>query len=413
MQHPQHTFPIARIRKDFPILAQEIHGKQLVYLDSAASAQQPRHVLKAMQLYAEQHHANVHRGVHTLSQRATELFESARVTCQHFLGAQRAEEIVFTHGTTEAINLIAQGWAAPRLGPEDEIAVTALEHHANFIPWQHVALRTGATLRVLPFDAERGSLCWEALDGWINEKTALVAVAHASNVLGSVLPIEDIIQKAHSVGAVVVVDGAQTVPHMPIDVAALGCDFFVCSGHKMYGPTGIGLLYGSFERLDEMEPLMLGGGMIEHVSIEHSTFQPPPARFEAGTPPIADALGLQAAIRYIEEIGRDEIAAYEHQLSSYMWERMQTIEGIQLWGTMQPRVGVVSFSVSGVHPYDIGQLLDIEGVAIRTGHHCAQPLMASLGVSGTARASVGMYSTFSEIDTFVDALEWAIQTLKM
>jgi cysteine desulfurase/selenocysteine lyase len=404
---PTIDFPVSRIREDFPIFSRQIHGRPLVYLDNAATRQIPRQVADAMTKYVYEQHANVHRGVHSLSQHATDLFESARDTLRDWLGASRREEIVWTHGTTEATNLIAFGWARHQLQPGDEIIVSGLEHHANFLPWQQVARETGATFRVLPVCPD-GTLDMDAWQDMLSERTRLVAVAHASNALGTLNPVKEMADMARRVGAVTVVDGAQTIPHMPIDVQDLGCDFFVFSGHKMCGPTGVGACYGKWERLLEMEPLLVGGGIVDEVSLTAASWLPPPHRLEAGTPPLASVMGLQAACVYLNEVGMDAIATYESQLTAYMQARLANAEGVRLIGpTTTPRVGVFSFAVDALHPYDLGQALDLEGIAIRTGNHCAQPLMQFLNEPGTARASIAFTNTFDEIDAVLDGIPMA------
>ncbi|TNE50796.1 MAG: SufS family cysteine desulfurase [Deltaproteobacteria bacterium] len=398
-----------RLRSDFPLLERKIEGKPLVYLDSGASALRPKVVVDAMVNYEYHHHANVHRGVHTLSQEATEAYEQSRLLLQRWLGAEHPEEIIFTSGTTEAINLIAVGWAAPRLQPGDEIVVSVMEHHSNFLPWQRVAQQTGALLKIIPLCAETETLDVSALDTLLTKKTRLVSLAHVSNVLGSVQPLADVIQRAHDVGAVVVVDGAQWVPHNPACVAELGCDFYAVSAHKMYGPTGVGALYGKLERLEEIEPFLVGGGMVEEVSETGATWAALPARLEAGTPPIAAAVGWGTAVQYLERLEQEpgRLLAHSKDLITYAVAQLQNIPGLRVYAAEAERVGVVSFNLQDVHPYDLGQLLDMEGVAIRTGHHCAQVLMKSLRVPGTARASFGVYNTREDVDAFVEAIDVA------
>jgi len=395
---------VASVRAAFPILEREVLGRRLVYLDSAASAQRPRQVVEAMVRYTYELNANVHRGVHWLSQEATLAYDGVREQAARFLNARLPEEVVFAHGTTAAINLIATSYGGSTLRPGDEIVVTEMEHHSNFVPWQQLAARTGATFRVAPVDDD-GSLPLDRLASLLNPRTRIVAVAHASNVLGTILPIAEIARMAHDVGAVLVVDGAQGAPHLPVDVQALGCDFYVLSGHKMYGPTGIGLLWGRHDLLTRMPPAETGGGMVARVTAERTTFAPPPARFEAGTPPITEVIGLGAAITFLTDLGFDAVRAHEDDLQAYATERLQSVPGLRIIGTAPHKVSVVSFVMDAAHPHDIGTVVDSYGVAIRAGHHCAQPLMDRFGVSATARASFGVYNTRDEVDILVAALD--------
>jgi cysteine desulfurase/selenocysteine lyase len=397
------SLDVGRVRAEFPILGRRVHGRPLVYLDSAASAQMPRSAIAAMARHQETGHANVHRGVHTLSAEATLAYDAVRERARAFLGAASAEEIVFAHGTTSALNLVARSWGDANVRPGDEIVVTALEHHSNFVPWQALAARTGAAFKVAPILPD-GSLDLAALRRLLTPRTRVVAVAHASNVLGSLLPVAEIAALARKAGAVVVVDGAQSAPHLPIDVVALGCDFFVCSGHKLYGPTGVGLLYGRRELLAAMPPYEFGGGMIERVTAERTTYAPPPARFEAGTPPIAPVVGLGAAIEWIGALDRPAVLRHERDLVDHALEGMASVPGVRVLGNPAERIGVLSFVMDGVHPHDIGTVLDAEGVAVRAGHHCAQPLMQVLGVPATVRASFGAYNTRDEVDALVVGL---------
>ncbi len=396
-------FDVARYRADFPILAERIHGKPLVYLDNGASSQRPTAVLDAERRYAEHMHANVHRGVHTLSQRATDAFEGARERVRVFLNARSSREIIFTRGTTEAINLVAQSYARPKLAPGDEILITWLEHHANIVPWQMVAAATGAKLVVAPIN-RRGELELEAFARLLGERTRLVATAHVSNALGTVLPVKEIVALAHARNIPVLLDGAQAVPHTAVDVRALDCDFYAFSAHKMYGPTGIGVLYGRESLLEAMPPWQGGGDMILSVSFTGTTYNELPHKFEAGTPHMGGAVGLAAAIDYIDGIGLERIAAYEHGLLEYATERLGTIEGLELVGTARDKASLVSFTLKGVHPHDLGTILDQSGIAIRTGHHCAMPVMEYFGVPATARASFAFYNTRAEIDVLVEAV---------
>jgi cysteine desulfurase/selenocysteine lyase len=393
----------ARVRADFPILAQSIHGKPLVYLDSAASAQRPRAVLEAVEHYETRLHSNVHRGVHTLSQRATEAYEGARETVRRFINARSTREIVFVRGTTEAINLVAQSWGRENLHAGDEVLITRLEHHANIVPWQLACQASGARLVAAPITG-RGEVDLDALAGCLSTRTRLVAVAHVSNALGSVLPVAEITRLAHARGIPVLLDGAQAIAHAAVDVQALGCDFYAFSGHKVYGPTGIGVLYGREELLAAMPPWQGGGDMILSVSIEQSTWNELPWKFEAGTPNISGAIGLGAALQYVESLGREAIAAHEHALASQATERLLAIPGLTLIGTARDKAAVVSFVLDGVHPHDIGTILDSEGVAIRSGHHCAMPVMEFFGLAATARASFACYNTLADVDALCAAL---------
>ena len=394
---------VARIRQDFPILSRQVRGKPLVYLDNGASAQRPRAVIEAERDYAEHHHSNVHRGVHTLSQEATDLFEGAREKVRRFLNASSMREIVFVRGTTEAINLVAQSWGGANLRAGDEVVITWLEHHANIVPWQMACERAGATLRVVPID-RRGVVDFDAYLSMLGPKTRMVAVAHVSNALGTVLPVQDIVAAARERGIATLVDGAQAVPLQRVDVRALGCDFYAFSGHKLYGPTGIGVLYGREALLQEMPPWQGGGDMILTVSFDRTTYNTLPYRFEAGTPHISGAIGLGAAIDYVEGIGLERIAAWEHELLDYATDRLSSVPGLQLIGTAPGKASLVSFVLDGVHPHDLGTILDAEGVAIRTGHHCAMPVMDFFDVPATARASFAVYNTRAEIDALVAAL---------
>lgn len=396
------TFEIETVRGEFPILAQEIHGHRLVYLDSAASAQRPQSVLDAVARYETTDHANVHRSVHTLGARATHAFEHARGVARRFLGAGDGE-VVFTKGCTEALNLVAHGLAQVWLREGDEIVLTELEHHSNIVPWQLAAERSGASLRVVPIDAN-GDLDLEAFESVVGERTRVLAVGHVSNALGTVNPVAQLAARAREVGAVVVVDGAQAAPHRRVDVAGLDADFYTISGHKMYGPTGIGALYGKREWLEKLPPYQGGGDMIHSVSFEKTTYAKPPARFEAGTPNISGAVGLAAAMEFLEALGFEAIRAHEDALIRYALERLKGAPGVTVVGTPKERSGVVSFLMEGVHPHDVGTVLDTEGVAVRAGHHCAQPLMERLGVAATVRASFGVYNGLDDVDRLVDAL---------
>jgi cysteine desulfurase / selenocysteine lyase len=396
---------IQGIRKQFPILDQEVNGNPLVYLDSAATSQKPAQVIEAVSNYYRQINSNVHRGVHTLGTRATDAYEGAREKVRKFIGASSIEEIIFTRGTTTAINLVASSYGRANVHEGDEIIITYMEHHSNLIPWQQVAKSTGATLKYFPLQ-EDGTLSLDDVRATITPNTKIVAVTMVSNVLGTMNPIKEIAQIAHENGAVLVVDGAQAAPHMSIDVQELDCDFLAFSGHKMCAPTGIGALYGKKHLLENMEPIEFGGEMIDFVELYDSTWKELPWKFEGGTPIIAGAIGLGAAIDFLEEIGLDNILEHEHKLAAHAIERMSTIEGLTIYGPKEAskRAGVVTFNLSDVHPHDVATVLDAEGIAVRAGHHCAQPLMRWLNVSATARASFYLYNTEEDIDKLVDGL---------
>jgi cysteine desulfurase / selenocysteine lyase len=397
------AFDVEAIRADFPILHQDIHGKPLVYLDNAASSQHPQVVIDSMSRYYERDHANVHRGVHTLSQRATDAFEAARENVRRFINAKSSKEVIFVRGTTEAVNLVAASFARPGIKPGDEILISWLEHHANIVPWQLLAGQTGAVLKVIPITSA-GEVDFAAFEQLIGPRTRLLALAHVSNALGTVVPVEKFIGVARKHGVPVLLDGAQAIPHSKIDVQALGCDFYCFSGHKLCGPTGIGVLYGREALLEAMPPWQGGGDMILSVSFKGTTYNQLPWKFEAGTPDIAGVIGLGTAVQYLEGVGMDRIAAYEHTLLEYATERLTTIPGLRIIGTAPRKAAVVSFALEGIHPHDIGTILDVEGVAIRTGHHCAMPVMEFYGVPATARASFAFYNTRAEVDKLVDAL---------
>jgi cysteine desulfurase/selenocysteine lyase len=400
------SFDVERIRVDFPILHQQVHGKPLVYLDNAASAQKPRAVIDALKHYYENDHANVHRGVHALSERATELYEQARITVQRFIGVPCLRELIFTRGTTEAINLVAQTFGRANVHAGDEIILTGLEHHSNIVPWQVLCWEKHANLRVAPVN-DAGEIRLDELEKLINPATRIIAMAHVSNALGTINPIKKVIELAHKHGVFVLIDGAQAAPHLRIDVQELDCDFYAFSGHKVYGPTGIGALYGKPQHLELMPPYQTGGDMISYVSFEKTTWNELPYKFEAGTPNIAGAIGLAAAVDYVEEIGRDAIAEHEHKLLAYATERVSAIPGVRIIGTAKEKASVLSFIVDDppLSALDVGTQLDLEGVAVRTGHHCCQPLMERFGIAGTARASFAMYNTLDEVDVFADTLE--------
>jgi cysteine desulfurase/selenocysteine lyase len=403
----ERPYDVQRVRRDFPILARSVNGKPLVYLDSAASSQRPLQVIQAVDRYETNSHANVHRGVHALSQEATEAFEGARDRVRRFINARSTREIIFVRGTTEAINLVAQSYARPRFGHRadnrDEILITALEHHANIVPWQIVAEQTGCTLKVAPID-RRGELQFDKFAELLSPRTKLVAVAHISNALGTILPVKRIIDAAHAQGAVVLIDGAQAVPHARVDVRALDADFYAFSSHKLYGPTGMGVLYGREALLEAMPPWQGGGDMIKSVTFERTTYNDLPWKFEAGTPNMSGAVGLAAAMDYVEELGLEAIAAHEQQLLTLATAELLRIPGIEIVGTAAHKAAVVSFTMEGVHPHDIGTVLDSEGVAVRTGHHCAMPVMDFFQIPATARASFACYNTEEEVGKLVAAL---------
>lgn len=398
------SFDVEAIRRDFPILDQRINGKPLVYLDNAASSQRPRQVIEAISHYYEHDHANVHRGVHALSQRATDAYEGARDVIRGFINARDTKEIVFVRGTTEAVNLVAQSFVRPRVKAGDEILISGLEHHANIVPWQMVCEQTGASLKVIPI-TQSGEVDFAAFEKLIGPQTKLLALAHVSNALGTIVPVEKFIAVARQHGVPVLLDGAQAIPHGNVDVRALDCDFYCFSSHKMLGPTGFGVLYGRQSLLEAMPPWQGGGDMILSVTFEKTTYNQLPWKFEAGTPHISGAIGLAAAIRYLQDIGMERIAQYEQSLLEYATERLERIDGVRIVGTAPHKAAVASFVLEGIHPHDIGTILDTEGVAIRTGHHCAMPVMDFFRIPATARASMAFYNTFEEIDRLAAALE--------
>ncbi|MCX7018955.1 MAG: cysteine desulfurase [bacterium] len=405
---PVRSFDVEAIRRDFPILASTVNGKPLVYLDNAATSQKPRPVIETIMRYYAAENANIHRGVHWLSELATAKHEAARVKVQHFINAAAAREIIFVRGATEAINLVAQSWGRANLRPGDEILVTGMEHHSNIVPWQIVCEATGAILRAAPF-SDRGQLLLGEFDRMLTGKTRLVAVTHVSNALGTINPVHRIVQAAHDRGALALIDGCQAIPHMPVDVRELDCDFYVFSGHKVFGPTGIGALYGKEKLLDAMPPYQGGGDMIKSVSFEKTTYNDLPYKFEAGTPHIAGAIGLGAALDYIQDIGMRRINEYENQLLTRATNAISEIPGVRIIGTPPCKASLISFVIDGIHPHDIGTILDQEGIAIRTGHHCAQPVMERLGVPATARASFAFYNTHQEADALVRAIRKVIE----
>ncbi len=394
---------VERLRQDFPILGERVRGRPLVYLDNAATSQKPRAVIGAVSRFYAAENANIHRGVHTLSERATVAYEGVRERVARFLNAASPREIVFTRGTTEAINLIAHSWGATSLRPGDEILVTAMDHHSNLVPWQLLAGRTGAVVRAVPI-TNTGELDLDAFERLLTERTRLFAVTHVSNALGTVNPVRELVARAAARGVVTLIDGAQSVPHLAVDVRALGCDFFAFSGHKIYGPTGVGVLYGREALLERMPPWQGGGDMIETVTLEGSTYAPPPARFEAGTPMIAQVIGLGAALEYLEGLGLAATGAWEEELLARATEQVGALDGVRLIGTAREKSSVLSFVMDGVHPHDIGAVLDDEGVAVRAGHHCAQPVMRRFGVPATVRASFAFYNTHQEVAALVRGL---------
>lgn len=404
MTKPALADRVQEIRKDFPILDQEVYGKPLVYLDNAATSQKPRCVIDAVSRFYETDNANVHRGVHALSMRATEDYEGAREKVRGFINANSTKEIIFLRGATEGINLVARTFGRDMLGKGDEVLITELEHHANIVPWKMLCDEVGAELKVIPIK-EDGSLKIEEYDHLISSRTKIVCVAHVSNALGTINPIKDIIRKAHAAGVPVLVDGAQATPHEKIDVQDLDADFYVFSGHKMYAPSGIGVLYGKQDLLERMPPWQGGGDMILTVSYDEIVYAGLPTKFEAGTPDFGGAVGLAAAIDYLEKLGLDDIAAYEHSLLHYCEERLSAIDGVRLIGTAKNKAGLQSFVIDGAHPHDVGTIMDRQGVAIRAGHHCAMPVMQHFGVPATARASFAFYNTFEEVDALVDGIK--------
>ncbi len=398
------AYDIEKIRADFPILSREVYGKPLVYLDNGASAQKPRQVIDAMKDVFESYYSNVHRGVHWTSQRSTEAFEAGRKAVAKFLNASSDNEIIFTRGATESINLVAHSWGRLNLKAEDEVIISHMEHHANIVPWQMLRQDIGIDLKVVPIDDD-GNFMFDEYEKLFSPKTKLVSVTHVSNALGSVVPVKAVIERAHALGALVLLDGCQAVQHMAVDVQALDVDFYVFSGHKLYGPTGVGVLWGREDLLNSMPPYQTGGEMIASVTFEKTTFKNAPHRFEAGTPAIAEAIGLGAAIDYVQAIGLDNIAAHEHGMLQYATERLLSVEGLKIFGTAKEKAAIISFNLDGVHPHDLGTFVDRAGVAVRVGHHCAQPVMDRFGVAATARASFGLYNTRGEVDVLVDAIE--------
>lgn len=410
IQRPPLSFDVGKVREDFPILHQEVRGKPLAYLDNAATSQKPESVIRTVDHYYRELNSNIHRGVHYLSEKATEAYENARELQRQFINARSTKEIVFVRGATEAINLVAQSYARSQLQAGDEIIISELEHHSNIVPWQLLRDQIGIELKIIPIN-DAGEVQLDAYEELLSERTKLVAINHLSNALGTMNPIKPIIDKAHAAGAVVLVDGAQATPHTAVDVQALGCDFYVYSGHKLFGPTGIGILYGREELLEAMPPYQGGGDMIKMVKFERTLFNDLPYKFEAGTPNIAGGIGLGAAVEYVNNIGLDAISEYEGQLLHYATEQAQSVEGMKLIGTAKDKASILSFVMDGVHPHDLGTILDAEGIAIRTGHHCAMPVMDHFGVPATARASFAFYNTLDEVDRLIAALKHAHEVL--
>jgi cysteine desulfurase/selenocysteine lyase len=400
---PAPPFDIGRIRDDFPILRQSVRGKPLVYLDNAATSQKPQSVIDAITRFYAEENANIHRGVHYLSERATVAYDEVREKVARFINAPKSSQVIFTRGTTDGINLVAQSYGRAFLKPGDEVLITGMEHHSNIVPWQLACEQTGAVLRAAAITDE-GELDLDSFQSLLNDRTRFVAVVHLSNALGTINPVKRLISLAHARGVPVLVDGAQSAPHLPVDVQDLDCDFFVFSGHKLFGPTGVGVLYGKEALLEVMPPYQGGGDMIASVTLERSTWAALPAKFEAGTPMIAQVMGLGAAVDYISELSLEAIAAWEQQLLSYATQRVSEIEGLRIVGSAREKASVLGFTMRGVHPHDIGAILDDEGVAIRTGHHCAQPVMKRFGIPATARASFAFYNTGEEVDALVESL---------
>ena len=401
---------LQKIRSDFPILSREVNGKPLVYFDNGASSQKPQQVIDVISHYYEYEHSNIHRGIHTLSQEATNAYEDARKTLQHFINAKHDHEVIFTAGTTGSINLVASSFGKKYLKEGDEIIISTMEHHSNIVPWQMICEEKGAILKVVPINDE-GEFLMEEFNDLLSDKTKLVAVTHVSNTLGTINPVKEIIEKSHANGALVLIDGAQSIPHTKVDVQELDCDFYVFSGHKMCGPTGVGILYGKEDILNNLPPYQGGGDMIKTVTFEKTTYNSLPHKLEAGTPNIAGGIGLAAAAKYMNEIGIDKIEAYEHELLIYATQQIKQIDGVRIIGEAENKASVLSFLVDGTHPSDIGMIVDKLGVAIRTGHHCTEPLMDRFGIPGTARASFAFYNTIEEVDIFITALKRAIKML--
>ena len=408
---PATGFPVETYRQDFPILEQTVRDMPLVYLDNAATAQKPRQVIEVLDDYYRSYNSNIHRGVHTLSELATDAYETARKKIQRFINAESLQEVIFVRGTTEGINLVAQSYGRSRLGAGDEIIVSTMEHHSNIVPWQLLCEQTGATLKVIPIN-DAGELDMDEYKNLLNERTRIVAIVHISNALGTINPIAEITEQAHAAGAVVVIDGAQAAPHTKLDMAALDCDFYTFSGHKLFGPTGIGVLYGKQALLEDMPPYQGGGDMIKMVTFEKTLYNDLPYKFEAGTPYIAGVIGLGAAVDYVSDVDLDRIHDYEHGLLQYAAEAAATVPGLRLIGTAADKASILSFVVDGIHPHDLGTILDHDGIAIRTGHHCAMPVMERFGIPATARASLAFYNTTEEVDKLVAGIDKAKNIFK-
>ncbi len=402
------TYDVARVRADYPILEQKIYGNPLVFLDSAASAQKPRQVIEALRHCYEEEYANIHRGVYYLSERATEAFEAARVKVQRFLNAREAREIVFVRGGTEGINLVASSYGRAHLGPGDEIILSHMEHHSNIVPWQILRAEKGVVLRIVPIDDD-GNLLLDEFEKLLNPHTRLVAITHTSNALGTIVPVKEIVKLAHARGVLVLVDGCQAVPHMPVDVQDIDCDFYVFSGHKLYGPTGIGALFGKAHLLESMPPYHGGGEMIRSVTFEKTEYNVIPHKFEAGTPHIAGAIGLGAAIDYVNGLGLERIGAHEQAVLAYATERLTEFNSVRIYGTAKEKASILSFTVEGVHPHDVGTVLDRQGIAVRAGHHCAQPVMHRFGLAATVRASFGLYNTSEDVDALAAGIATTLE----
>jgi len=402
---------IGDIRSQFPVLDQEVNGRPLIYFDNAATNQKPHRVIGALQDYYSKDNSNIHRGIHTLAERATKAYEETRASVKEFINAAHKEEIIFTSGTTQGINLVASSYGGAFLKKGDEVIISTLEHHSNIVPWQIACEKSGAALKVIPVD-DTGTLDMEAYKKLLSDKTKIVAVNHASNSLGTINPVAEIIEMAHNYGAVVMIDGAQAVAHLDVDVQSLDADFYAFSSHKMYGPTGTGVLYGKLGLLEKMPPYQGGGEMIKEVTFEKTTFNDPPYKFEAGTPNIADVIAMKEAIGFINDIGKGAIAEWEEDLLQYAMTRVENIAGFKPWGTAKNKVGVLSFTIDGIHHFDLGQMLDASGVAVRTGHHCTQPLMRRFDIEGTVRASFSVYNTKEEVDYFAKSLERTVKFLK-
>lgn len=411
MEATTYKLNVEEIRKDFPILHRQVNGKPLVYFDNGATSQKPQQVIDVINRYYQHENSNIHRGIHTLSQEATDAYEKARTTVQQFINAKHHHEVIFTSGTTGSINLVASSFGKKHLQAGDEIIISTMEHHSNIVPWQMICEEKGAVLKVIPI-SDKGELLMDEFEKLLSSKTKLVSITHVSNTLGTINPVKEIIKLAKAVGAAILIDGAQAVPHTKVDVQALDCDFYAFSGHKMFGPTGVGILYGKEAILNDLPPYQGGGDMIKTVTFEKTTYNELPHKFEAGTPNIVGGLGLAAAIDYMNNIGIANIEAYEHELLSYATEKIKQIEGIRIIGEASNKASVLSFLVDGTHPSDIGMIIDKLGIAIRTGHHCTEPLMNRFDIPGTARASFAFYNTKEEIDVFIKALERAVNMLR-